>query len=322
MVTVQEMLKSGLSISEVDTVTGSLIGRPKSATFRTLDVVGLDTFISVAQNVYNQVEGDEKKVFEIPSFMQEMNEKGWLGAKAKQGFYLRKRGKDGSTIYELNPETMEYEDRKKLKTAAVEMAKQQKGPSRRLKALVNQPGDKASDFLWNVTKAALLYSAELLGEIADDVTQIDNAMKWGFGWQQGPFEMWDAIGVADSVKRMKEEGEDIPAWIEEFVEAGHETFYKEENTNVYYYDAGEYKQVEFNEKEFNIKRTKAEKDVIMKNSGASLVDMGDGVALLEYTSPNNSIGLDVVQMINRSIEEVEKNYEGLVIGNQGKNFCV
>ncbi len=324
MVTVQEMLKAGLSVSEVDSVTGTLIGRPKSATFRTLDVVGLDTFISVAKNVYDQVEGEEKKVFEIPSFMEDMRDKGWLGAKAKQGFYLKKRGKDGSQILELNPETMEYEERKKLKTPAVEMAKQQKGAGRRLKALVNQPGDKASDFLWNVTKATLLYSAELLGEIADDLTQIDNAMKWGFGWQQGPFEMWDAIGVVDSVNRMKEEGSEIPAWVEKFIEAGHERFYKEENTNVYFYDpeTADYKQIKFNEKEFNIKRVKAERDVIMKNSGASLIDMGDGVALLEFTSPNNAIGLDVMQMINRSIEEVEKNYEGMVIGNQGKNFCV
>src|SRR5690625_5317572 len=219
---------------------------------------------------------------------------------------------------------MEYDDSEKLNTLAVEMAKEQKGAPRRLKALVNQPGDKASDFLWNVTKATLLYSAELLGEIADDLTQIDNAMKWGFGWQQGPFEMWDAIGVAESVKRMKEEGLEIPAWVEKFIDDGNETFYKEENTNVYYYnpETANYKQVKFNEKEFNIKRVKAERDVIMKNSGASLIDMGDGVALLEFTSPNNSIGLDVVQMINRSIEEVEKNYEGLVIGNQGKNFCV
>ncbi|HZW68678.1 MAG TPA: 3-hydroxyacyl-CoA dehydrogenase NAD-binding domain-containing protein [Pseudogracilibacillus sp.] len=322
MVTVQKMLESGLSVSEVDSITGTLIGRPNSATFRTLDVVGLDTFINVAKNVYDQVEGAEKEVFAMPEFMQEMNEKGWIGAKAKQGFYLKKRGEKGSVILELNPETMEYEERKKLKTPAVQMAGQQKGAARRLKALVSQPGDKASDFLWSVTKATLLYSAELLGEIADDVTQIDNAMKWGFGWQQGPFEMWDSIGVAKSVERMKEEGETIPAWIEEFVSAGNETFYKEENTNVYYYDAGEYKQLEFNEKEFNIKRAKEERDVIMKNSGASLVDMGDGVALLEFTSPNNSIGLDVVQMVNRSIEEVEKNYEGLVIGNQGKNFCV
>src|SRR5699024_8532045 len=191
MVTVQQMLESGLSVSEVDSITGSLIGRPSSSTFRTLDVVGLDTFISVARTVYDQVEGEEKEVFSMPEFMQTMNEKGWIGAKAKQGFYLKERGEKGSIILELNPETMEYQERKKLKTAADQMAGQQKGAARRLKALVSQPGDKASDFLWSVTKATLLYSAELLGEIADDVRQIDNAMKWGFGWQQGPFEMWD-----------------------------------------------------------------------------------------------------------------------------------
>lgn len=322
LITVQEMLKAGLSIGEVDSVTGPLIGRPKSATFRTLDVVGLDTFVHVAKNVYDQVDGEEKKVFEIPSFMQDMNEKGWIGAKAKQGFYLKKKGKDGSVILELNPETMEYEDRKKLKTAAVEMAKQQKGTKRKLKALVSQPGDKASDFLWNILKPTLLYSAELLGEIADDITQIDNAMKWGFGWKVGPFETWDAIGVRKSVERMKEEGATVPEWVEKFLADGNETFYKEDNGNVFYYDKGEYKQVDFNKKEINIKRLKQTNGVIKKNTGASLVDIGDGVALLEFTSPNNSIGLDVVQMINQSIEEVEKNYEGLVIGNQGTNFCV
>lgn len=322
MVTVQEMIKAGLSVGEVDSITGPLIGRPKSATFRTLDVVGLDTFINVAKNVYDQVEGAEKAVFEMPAFMQKMNENGWLGAKAKQGFYKKERTKDGSVILQLNPETLEYEERKKLKTAAVEMAKQQKGSARRMKALVSQPGDKASDFLWNVMKATLLYSAELLGEIADDITQIDNAMKWGFGWQAGPFEIWDAIGVAKSVERMKAEGETVPAWVEAFVAAGNESFYKEENNNVYFYDKDDYKQINFNKKEFNIKRTKAKQGVIKKNSGASLIDMGDGVALLEFTSPNNSIGLDVVQMVNESIEEVEKNYEGLVLGNQGKNFCV
>src|SRR5690625_5138180 len=175
---------------------------------------------------------------------------------------------------------MEYDDSEKLNTLAVEMAKEQKGAPRRLKALVNQPGDKASDFLWNVTKATLLYSADLLGEIADDITQIDNAMKWGFGWQQGPFELWDAIGVAESVKRMEKEGVIIPEWVKKFVEDGNETFYKEENNNLYYYDQGEYKQINFNKKEFNITRVKKERDVIMKNSGASLIDMGDGVALL------------------------------------------
>ena len=324
LVTVQEMLKAGLTIGEVDSVTGPLIGRPKSATFRTLDVVGLDTFINVANNVYEQVEGDEKAVFEIPNFMQEMNEKGWLGAKAKQGFFKKVKGDKGSVILQLNPETMEYEDRKKLKSAAVEMAKQQKGTRKKLKALVSQPGDKASDFLWSILKPALIYSAELTGEIADNINEIDNAMKWGFGWEIGPFETWDAIGVAKSVARMKDEGVEVPEWVEKFLSDGNETFYKQEDGKVYFYDKNKatYEQVVFNKKEINIRRLKDSQGVIKKNTGASLIDIGDGVALLEFTSPNNSIGLDVMQMVNQSIEEVEKNYEGLVIGNQGKNFCV
>src|SRR5699024_9204009 len=193
LVTVQEMLKGGYSIGEVDSVTGPMIGRPKSATFRTLDVVGLDTFIHVANNVYDQVEGDEKDVFKVPEFMLKMQEKGWLGAKSGQGFFLKKKGKDGSTIYELNTETFEYEDRKKLKTKATEMAKQEKGPQRKLKALVTAKGDRAGDLVWSVLKPALIYSAELTGEIADDIVSIDEAMKWGFGWEIGPFETWDAI---------------------------------------------------------------------------------------------------------------------------------
>lgn len=321
-ITVHEMVKAGLSIGEVDSITGPLIGRPKSATFRTLDVVGLDTFIQVAKTVYDHVDGEEKAVFEIPDFMKQMNEKGWIGAKAKQGFYLKQKGKDGSVILQLNPETLEYEERKKLKTAAVEMAKQQKGTKNKMKTIISQRGDKASDFLWSVFKPTLLYSAQLLGEIAENITQIDNAMKWGFGWKMGPFEMWDAIGVPKSVERMKAEGEEIPAWIEHFLEAGNESFYKEANGNVSFYNDGSYVQVEFNKKEFNIRRLKDTKGVIKKNTGASLIDIGDGVALLEFTSPNNSIGLDVMQMVNQSIDEVEKNYEGLVIGNQGTNFCV
>lgn len=322
LITVREMLEAGLSIGEVDSITGTLIGRPKSATFRTLDVVGLDTFIHVANNAYNKVEGTEKEVFTIPKFMQEMNEKGWLGAKAKQGFYQKKKGEKGSIILQLNPETMEYEERGKLKTAAVEMAKQQKGTAQKIKTLVSQPGDKASDFLWNIMKETLVYSANLLGEIADDIVAIDNAMKWGFGWRVGPFETWDAIGVRKSVERMQKEGMEIPTWVIQFLAAGHETFYKEENNNIYYYDGGEYKELHFNKKEINIKRLKAANGVIKKNAGASLIDIGDGVALIEFTSPNNSIGLDVIQMVNFAIEEVGKNYEGLVIGNQGKNFCV
>src|SRR5690625_1585167 len=322
LVRVQEMLKGGYSIGEVDSVTGPMIGRPKSATFRTLDVVGLDTFIHVAKNVYDQVEGEEKEVFDVPEFMQKMYEKGWLGAKSGQGFYLKKKGKDGSVIYELDPESFEYVDRKKLKTEATEMSKQQKGPRNKLKALVKAKGDRASDLVWSVLKPVLLYSAELVGEISDDIVAIDEAMRWGFGWEIGPFETWDAIGLGRSLERMKEEGETIPEWVSKLIEAGHDSFYNTENGNVFYYDQGDYKQLKANEKEINLKQLKDSNGVIKKNAGASLIDLGDGVALLEFHSKSNAIGLDTMQMVDYAIEEVENNYEGLVIGNQGRNFSV
>jgi 3-hydroxyacyl-CoA dehydrogenase len=317
LVTVREMMKGGYSVGEVDSITGPLIGRPKSATFRTLDVVGLDTFIHVANNVFEKVEGEEKEAFRVPDFMKAMLEKGWLGSKSGQGFFL-KQGKD---ILELNYETLEYESRKKLTTPAVEMSKQAKGLVNKLKALV-YADDRAGTFLWNITAPVLLYSAKLLGEIADDIVAIDRAMKWGFGWELGPFEMWDAIGVEQSVRKMQAEGFEIPSWVTDMLADGFPSFYKSEKGQAFYYDHGEYKPIKENPKVIHIKRLKEQKDVIKKNSGASLIDLGDDVALLEFHSPNNAIGTDIVQMINYALEEVERNYKGLVIGNQGKNFCV
>lgn len=317
LVTVREMMKGGYSVGEVDSITGPLIGRPKSATFRTLDVVGLDTFVHVANNVFEKVEGEEKEAFRVPDFMKVMLEKGWLGSKSGQGFFLKK-GKD---ILELNYETLEYEPSKKLKTPAIEMSKQAKGLANKLKALV-YADDRAGTLLWNIFSPVLIYSAELLGEIADDIVAIDRAMKWGFGWELGPFETWDAIGVEQSVRKMQKEGRNVPAWVTDMLAGGHTSFYKNENGKVFFYDKGEYKAVEENAKVIHIKRLKEEKGVIKKNSGASLIDLGDDVALLEFHSPNNAIGLDIVQMINYALEEVDRNYKGLVIGNQGKNFCV
>lgn len=317
LVAVQEMLKAGLSVGEVDSITGPLIGRAKSATFRTLDVVGLDTFYHVANNVYEKVDGKEKEVFEIPAFLKEMVEKGWLGSKSGQGFFLKK----GKEILELDPVTLEYGPRKKLSTPAVELSKQEKGTANKLKALVYAK-DRAGEFLWNTMSQSLVYSAQLLGEIADDIVSIDRAMKWGFGWETGPFETWDAIGVEKSVQKMKEAGLEVPAWVTEMLEKGHSSFYLEENGELFFYHNGQYRLVEFNPKALDLKKIKKQKGVIKKNSGASLIDIGDGVALLEFHSPNNAIGLDIVQMINYAIEEVEQNYKGLVIGNQGKNFCV
>lgn len=317
LVTVREMLKGGYSVGEVDSITGPLIGRAKSATFRTLDVVGLDTFAHVAKNVYDQVDGEEKDVFTLPDFVTKMLDNGWYGSKSGQGFFLKK----GKEILELDPETLEYVARKKLKAPSVEMAKQAKGLGNKMKALVYSE-DRAGQLLWDILTPALLYSAELTGEIADDIVSIDQAMKWGFGWSTGPFETWDSIGIEKSVSRLEQEGKKVPQWVTEMLANGFTSFYKEEDGVVSYYNNGEYKPLQENPKVINLKQIKKQKGVIKKNSGASLIDIGDGIALLEFTSPNNAIGMDIIQMINQSIDEVEANYKGLVIGNQGKNFCV
>ncbi|WP_088006506.1 3-hydroxyacyl-CoA dehydrogenase/enoyl-CoA hydratase family protein [Indiicoccus explosivorum] len=317
LVTLREMLARGYSVGEVDSVTGPAIGRPKSATFRTLDVVGLDTFLHVAKNVYDQTEGEEKEVFKSPEFLQKMVDNGWLGAKSGQGFFK----KEGKEILELNTETLEYEPVRKLKTPSLEAAKQQKGLSAKVKTLV-YADDRTGELLWNILSPTLRYSAELHGEIADDIVGIDNAMKWGFGWEQGPFEIWDAIGVRKSAEKMEAEGASIPPFVRSLLEKGEETFYKEEDGDLFYFSGEGFEPVPVNEKAINLKRYKKKNGVIKSNAGASLIDLGDGIALLEFHSQSNAIGLDIIQMINFAVDEVEKNYRGLVIGNQGKNFCV
>ena len=317
LVTVREMVQGDYSVGEVDSITGPLIGRPSSATFRTLDVVGLDTFAHVANNVFDKVEGKEKAAFVVPDFIKQMIRNGWLGSKSGQGFFMKK----GKEILELDPSSMEYRPRKKLKTAATEASKQEKGLANKMKALI-YANDPAGQLLWNIFSPVLIYSAELLGEIADDIVAIDQAMKWGFGWQQGPFETWDAIGLEVSVAKMEAEGAVVPAWIKEMLANGHTTFYTEQDGKLAFYSNGEYTLLPENPKIINLKKLKKENKVIKQNGGSSLIDLGDGVALLEFHSPNNAIGPDITQMISIAIDEVEKNYKGLVISNQGKNFCV
>ncbi|HEU5139955.1 MAG TPA: 3-hydroxyacyl-CoA dehydrogenase NAD-binding domain-containing protein [Bacillales bacterium] len=322
LVTVKEMLNRGFSIGEVDSVTGKLMGRPKSATFRTLDVVGLDTFVHVANNVHDNVGGDEKEVFVVPEFLRKLYDKGWIGSKAGQGLYLKKKGKDGkSEILQVNPETLEYEPREKLKTGSVEAAKQAKGSSEKLKTLA-YADDRAGELVWNILKPTLLYTAAKAYEIADDIVSVDQAMKWGFGWESGPFESWDALGLEKSVERMKSEGESIPKWLEDMIAAGHTSFYKHEKGETLFYHNGSYQPLKENPKNIHLKQLKDQNRVFKKNAGASLIDLGDDVALLEFHSKSNALGLDTIQMLNNALDEVEKNYKGLVIGNQGNNFCV
>lgn len=321
-VTVQEMMEMGLRVDEVDSVTGPSLGRPKSATFRTLDVVGLDTYVHVADNVREQVEDPaEKEVFTIPPFIKKMVENGWLGSKSGQGFYKQEKTAEGKQILTLDYNTLEYVPRKKMKAASIEAAKAAKGWDKKLQTLVYAKDD-AGRFTWNVLKKVLLYSAAKIPEIADDIVSIDRAMKWGFGWELGPFEFWDAIGVEKSVARMKEEGETIPAWVEQMLASGKTRFYQKEEGKTRFYFVNDYKDMEEKPEVINLAQLKEQNRVIKKNAGASLIDLGDGVACLEFHSPNNAIGVDIMQLLDWSIDEVEKNYEGLIIGNQGKNFCV
>ncbi|CAM5214520.1 3-hydroxyacyl-CoA dehydrogenase OS=Ureibacillus acetophenoni OX=614649 GN=SAMN05877842_10981 PE=4 SV=1 [Ureibacillus acetophenoni] len=317
LITLREMIERGYTVGEVDSVTGPLIGRPKSATFRTLDVVGLDTFLHVAKTVYDQTTGEEQQVFDVPEVMKKMVENGWLGAKIGQGFFV----KQGKEILEIDINTLEYGPVKKLQTPSIEMAKQAKGLANKVKTLVYAK-DRTGELLWNIFAPTLIYSAELTGEIADNIVEIDNALKWGFGWSQGPFEMWDAIGVKQSVERMEQEGRTVPSFVKEMLSNGYESFYTEIDGDLTFYNGTEYEKIPVNEKVIDLKRYKKKHGVIKSNSGASLIDLGDGIALLEFHSKSNAIGLDIVQMINFAIDEVEANYKGLVIGNQGKNFCV
>ncbi|CAJ1001356.1 MULTISPECIES: 3-hydroxyacyl-CoA dehydrogenase/enoyl-CoA hydratase family protein [Brevibacillus] len=322
-VSIQEMMRLGLGIDEVDALTGPVIGRPKSATFRTLDVVGLDTYVHVANNVKNKTADDaEKAIFEVPSLVLQLVEKGWLGQKAGQGFFKQVKTENGKEILVLDYNTLEYRPRVKAKFPSLEAAKTAKTLPEKLKALVYGK-DKGSEFLWSVFKKVLLYSAAKAYEIADDIVAVDRAMKWGFGWELGPFETWDAIGVEKSVARMREEGETIPALVEELLASGKTSFYQKQDGRVAVFAVGgRYKDVEEKKEQINLAALKEQGRLIRKNAGAALVDLGDGVACLEFTSPHNALGMDVLQMAAFAVEEVQRNFLGLVIGNQGKNFCV
>lgn len=322
LVTLQQMMEKGMTVEEVDAVTGPAMGRPKSATFRTLDLVGLDTFLHVANNVFDHVVNEqERSVFATPAVLQELVDKGWLGEKSGQGFYKKIKGANGSQILALDLRTMEYNPQKKAASGSLEAAKLARGARAKTKALLTG-GDRYADFAWDVLKQVLLYSAEKVGEIADSIREIDEAMKWGFNWELGPFETWDAIGLPQSVARMEAEGFSIPSWVKDWLRQGHETFYKQENGDLFQAAGGQFKKIEISPEVISLRKLKEQNKVVKANCGASLIDLGDGVACLEFHSPNNAIGGDILAMITQSVEEVRRNFEGLVIANQGRNFCV
>ncbi len=322
-VALHEMERLGLGVDEVDALTGPLIGRPKSATFRTFDVVGIDTYVHVIKNVRDKsTDPAEIAAFEAPDFVKRMVEKGWLGQKSGQGFYRQEKTAAGKEILTLDYRTLEYRPRAKAAFPSLEAAKAGKSLAQKLQLLVSGT-DKGSEFSWNVFKKVLLYSAANIPAIADDIVAIDQAMKWGFGWEMGPFETWDALGVEQSVARMRAEGETIPPLVENLLAAGKTAFYEHTAGKRYAFAiGGGYAAIEEPKEKINLAALKEQGKVIKKNAGAALIDLGDDVACLEFTSPHNALGMDILQMAAFAVEEVASNYRGLVIGNQGKNFCV
>jgi 3-hydroxyacyl-CoA dehydrogenase len=315
------MQKLDLSIDQIDALTGPIIGRPKSATFRTADVVGIDTLVKVAKGVAENCPNDEAKaIFHIPEWLDKMVANNWLGDKTGQGFFKKIKGAGGDKeILTLNLQTMEYGPRIKPKFATLETAKPIEDLKTRLKALAAGQ-DKAGEFYRHFHYALFSYISHRIPEISDELYRVDDAMMAGFGWEIGAFESWDTLGVEKSVAAMKAAGYTVAAWVEEMIAAGNKSFYKAENGKRIYYDAvsKSYKPTPGGES-FIILNNYKEK-IVWKNSNAALYDIGDDVVALQWNTKMNSIGSEVLEAMNKSIGIAEEKFKGLVIGNDGANF--
>lgn len=314
--------KMDLTVEEVDKYTGPVLGRPKSATFRTTDVVGLDTMINVAAGLYNNLPNDKAhKLFELPDYVKKMQENQWLGDKTKQGFYKKIKGSDGkSEILALDLKTLEYKPQQKVKSATLEACKLVENLRERMKVFA-QGTDKAGEFFRTSFFGLFEYVSDRIPEISDELYRIDDAMRAGFGWELGPFEVWDALGVQNALEGMKKYGNDAAPWVHEMISAGHDSFYKVENGIKKYYDipSKSYKIVPGSEAFIILDNIRANKTV-WKNSGTTITDLGDGILNLEIHTKMNTIGGEVIQGMNKAIDLAEKDFRGLVIGNDGANF--
>ena len=312
-----------MTIEEVDKLSGPVIGRPKSATFRTVDVVGLDTLVHVANGIYDNCPNDEKHdLFKLPEFISTMMENKWLGSKTKQGFYKKTMTDGKKEILSLDLNTLEYRTKKRAKFTTLELTKNIDNVIDRFKVLVAGK-DKAGEFYRKSFAALFAYVSNRIPEIADDLYKIDDAMKAGFGWEHGPFQIWDAIGVEKGIEIMKAEGLEPAAWVSDMLASGNTSFYtvKEGATNYYSISAKVQTKVPGQDSFIildNIRKTSE----VYKNSGVIIEDIGDGILNVEFQSKMNSIGGDVLSGINKAIDLAEQNYQGLVIGNQGANFSV
>ncbi len=321
MAVFKAMQQLGLNVDEVDALTGTVFGRPKSATFRTGDVVGLDTLVHVAKELPKNVPNDEAKdIFKMPSFLEKMVENKWLGDKTGQGFYKKVKGEKGkSEILTLNIETMEYGPKVKTKFATIDASKPIDDLAQRIKALYNG-SDKAGEFYKLFHHLLFAYVSNRIPEISDELYKIDDALKAGFGWEIGAFESWDALGVKKVMEKMKAAGYEVAAWVPQMIEKGFTTFYKTENGQRKYYDTRTQSYQPMPGTTAFILLEHMNEKVVWKNSVCKLYDIGDDVVALRWNTKMNSIGGEVLEGVQKSVAIAEEKYKGLILANGGANF--
>ena len=322
------MAKLGMTIEEVDACTGPAVGWPKSATFRTADIVGIDVLANVVRNIYANVPDDEsREVYKLPPLIEELLKRGALGEKSGRGFYQRVKKGGDSEILALDPATMEYRPRQKARFASIEIGRSIEDTRERLRALLapglaGSSGDKANQFLWQALSRTCLYAARRIPEIADSVVEIDRAMRWGFGWELGPFETWDTLGVESMAQRLQAEGETMPPLVSRLLASGRKSFYRSEKGATSYFDlaAESDRPVSQPPGLIVLAERKDSGAVVEKNSGASLIDLGDGVVCCEFHTKMNAIGADIVAMLNAGVRRLKTDFDAMVVANQGVNF--
>jgi 3-hydroxyacyl-CoA dehydrogenase len=318
------MQEDGYTIEEIDALTGPVLGMPKSATFRTLDIIGLDVLAHVVHNLCTSLPQDERRdLFQVPDLVEQMIERKLLGDKTGQGFYKKLKGKSGDDILTLDLARFEYRARQRATFPSFEMARNVDDLRERVKILCQAP-DRAGQFYRKFFSDIFHYAAMRVPEISDDLASIDNAMKWGFGWEMGPFELWDARGVEAIAEGWAKENRPIPPLMEKLRAAGGTSFYRQEEGTTTYFDeaSAQYHPLPERPGVVVLPSLKARKKEVKKNPGASLIDLGDGVLCLEFHSKMNAIGGDTVQMVHAGLKALGESFDAMVIGNQASNFCV
>lgn len=317
MVVLHERENFGLSFEDVDQILREPMGRPSSAVFKLLDIIGIDTVVHAAENCHENLTDDEnRQLYRVPDYLHEMVERGWLGRKSGQGFYRKTdEGIEALRLVSWDYELRDFTDFESLEAA-------EGSPARRVRSIVVEGEDRAAEFARVVTLRSVAYAARRLGEIAEDVVNIDRALRWGFNWDLGPFEIWDAIGLEWGYRQMREREIEVPEWVESMLEAGYEGFYRRDGASDHYFDpmTEGWEPVPEDPKRLEVSTLRRRESPVLENDSATMHDMGDGVALVEFHSKMNAVDDEIIELLYGAIEEVERNWRALVVGNDGEHF--